>query len=136
MTGVISPRVSVVIPSWRGKIDHLRASLEAQTYQNYELIVVQGVAPAGRARNNGVTQSRGELILFIDDDATLGHPRVLEQLVTALDTDPAIGVVGSAKVLSPQASPLQRRIAAEIPRWVYPIVNEDIESNPALDHYG
>jgi GT2 family glycosyltransferase len=136
MTRLTSPRVSVVIPSRRGKIEQLQASLEAQTYQDYELIVVQGVAPAGRARNQGVTSSEGELMLFIDDDATLGHPRVLEQLVAVLESDPTIGVVGPSKILSPQASPLQRRIAAEIPRWVYPVVDDDTESNPATDRYG
>jgi GT2 family glycosyltransferase len=135
MTAVVAPRIAVIIPSWQGNVEPLRASLEAQTYQNYELIVVSGVSPAGRARNIGVARSQGELVLFIDDDATLGHPRVLEQLVATLDADPSIGVVGPSKLLSAQASPLQRRIAAEIPRWVCPVVDRDTESNPGLDHY-
>jgi len=129
-------RVSVVVPSWSGEIGRLRASLESQTCQDYELIVIAGVSPAGRARNQGVARARGEIIVFIDDDAYFGHDRVLEKLLTILDSDPAIGVVGSSKLIPPDANWFQRRTAAEVPRWVYPVVDQDTESNPPLDHYG
>jgi GT2 family glycosyltransferase len=76
------------------------------------------------------------LLLFIDDDAYFGHERVLELLVATLQADPTIGVVGPSKLIPPDATPLQRRIAAEVPRWVYPVMSEDAESNPPLDCYG
>lgn len=105
-------------------------------FSGYDLHIVTGVAPAARARNQGAAASSGDLIAFIDDDAFLGHPRVLAQLVACLDADPTIGVVGSSKLLPPDATPLQRRIAAEVPRWTYPIMERDTESNPPLDQYG
>lgn len=129
-------RVSLVIPSWNGQIDRLRASIEMQTFQDYELIVVTGVSPAGRARDLGVQHARGEIIVFIDDDAALGHEQVLETLITTIEGDETIGVVGPSKVVSPDATWLQQRIAHEVPRWVFPVVETDTESNPPLDHYG
>src|SRR3954453_8679632 len=133
--GPIYPRVSVVVPSWSGAVDRLVASLETQTYRDYELVVVTGVSPAGRSRNQGVAQAHGEIILFVDDDAYFGHERVVEMLVAALDRAPDIGVAGSSKLVPPQATPLQQRIAREVPRWIYPVVHEEVESNPPLDHY-
>ena len=131
-----SPKVSVVVPSWSGDVGRLRASLEQQTFRDYELIVVQGVSPGGLARNQGVARSAGELLMFVDDDAYLGHERVLESMVALLDAQPDVSVVGPSKLIPPDASWLQRRIAAEIPRWVYPVLSEDTESNPPLDRYG
>lgn len=130
------PSVSVIVPSWSGETERLRTSLAAQTFQDYELIVVQGVSPAATARNRGVAQSKSETIVFVDDDAYLGNERVLETLVTALHSSLDVGVVGSSKLIPPDASPLQRRIAAEVPRWVFPVVSEDTESNPPIDRYG
>jgi GT2 family glycosyltransferase len=131
-----SPRASIIVPSWTGEVSRLLASLKAQTYQDYELIVVQKTSPASRARNRGVTQSCGEVIVFVDDDAYFGHERVLEQLIAALDADPSVGVAGSSKLLPPNATRWQRWVAREVPRWTYPVVREDTESNPPTDHYG
>jgi GT2 family glycosyltransferase len=129
-------RVSVIVPSLRGAIGPLRASLAGQSLQEFELIVVAGVSPAALARNLGVARAHGEIVVFVDDDTTFGHPRVLEQLVSALDADPSVGVVGPAKQLSPGASRRQRLIAAQVPRWVSPVYDRDTESNPPLDGYG
>lgn len=131
-----TPFVSVVVPSWRGEVQRLCDSLARQSYRNYEVIVVRGVAPAGRARNEGVRQASGTMIAFIDDDAYLGHERVLETLVAVMQDDPTIGVVGPSKLIPPDASRFQRRVAREIPRWVYPVLTRDTESNPPLGRYG
>ena len=64
-----TPRVSIVVPSWTGDVTRLRRSIETQTFRDYEIVVVKGVSPASRARNQGVAQSRGELLVFVDDDA-------------------------------------------------------------------
>ena len=128
--------LSVIIPSWTGEVSRLRRSLASQTYQDFETIVVRGVSPAGRARNQGVAQASGELILFIDDDAFFGHERVLETMVTTLEADGSIGVVGPAKILPDGANWLQRRIAAQVPRAVIPAHDDDVESNPPVDGHG
>ncbi len=133
---VSSTPVSVVVPSSSGQIDRLRASLDLQTFQNYELIVVVGVSPAGRARDVGVQRARGEIIVFIDDDAVLAHAHVLETMIRMLESNERIGIVGPSKILSPDATWLQHRIAHEVPRWVFPVLETDTETNPPLDHYG
>ncbi len=128
--------VSIVIPSWSGDVRRVRESIERQTFRDCTVQVVRGVGPAARARNLGAAATSGRLLLFIDDDAYFGHERVLQTLVTTLESDPTIGVVGPSKLIPPNATWLQRRIAAEVPRWVYPALRGDAESNPPLDRYG
>lgn len=131
-----APRVSVIVPSWTGEIARLAASLEAQTFRDYEVEVVRGVSPAARARNVGAARARGTILLFIDDDAYFGHARVLEQLVAVLDRDPQVAVAGTAKLAPRTATPLQQAIARQVPRMIYPVTRRDRESNPPLDRYG
>jgi mycofactocin glycosyltransferase len=129
------PRVSVVIPSLTGDVARARASLDQQTMHDWELRVITGVRPAGRARNMGIAQTSAELVLFLDDDAEFGHERVLERMLAEM-TSPDIAVVGSSRVLPPKCTPLQRRIMREVARWEFPILNASLESNPPLDRYG
>jgi GT2 family glycosyltransferase len=129
------PRLSVVIPSLTGDVTRARASLSNQTVSDWDLCVVTGIRPAGRARNMGLAQTAGEFVLFLDDDAEFGHERVLEQMVAQM-TSSDIAVVGSSRVLPPKNTPLQRRIMREVPRWEFPVLDAPLESNPPLDRYG
>lgn len=131
----MSPRLSIIVPSLSGRIDAVQSSLASQTYCDWELIPVVGVSPAGRARNIGVARSTGGLLLFIDDDAVLGHPEVLSRMVSALEGSGA-SVVGAARVLPPGATALQRRIALEVPRWVSRIPEQVETADPPTDRYG
>jgi GT2 family glycosyltransferase len=130
------PRVSVVIPTLYGNVDGVVESIRRQTFTDFEIHVVAGVRPAARARNIGVAETSGALVVFVDDDARLGHDRVLETLVQVAESDTSLGVVGPSKILSPRATPLQRRIGTEVPRWQFPVVESDLESNPPIDRYG
>jgi GT2 family glycosyltransferase len=130
------PRVSIIVPTRNGEIGRLKKSLDSQTFQDYELIVTAGVSPAARARNQGVRRARADLFLFIDDDAYCGAPDMLERLVGVADEHPAFAVIGTAKILPPDASVLQRRIAREVSRWVFPVSETLLESNPATAEYG
>ena len=128
--------VSVIIPSRHGDVARLVESLASQTYRHFTVHVVSGLTPASRARNVGIAQARGDFFLFVDDDAVLGHAGVLESLVAALRADPTVGVVGSSKLLFPNATAFQRRVAREVPRWIYPAHKEAVKSSPPLDRYG
>lgn len=130
------PSISVVIPSLTGDVRRVRQSLENQSIRPVEINVVTGVRPAGHARNVGVAATGGELIMFIDDDAYVGHDDVLKQLVLTLVADPQVGVVGPSKLIPRAATWLQRQIAAQTPRWQFPVVDADLESNPPLRGYG
>jgi GT2 family glycosyltransferase len=83
----------------------------------------------------GVAQTMGEFILFLDDDAELGDEHVLERMLGDM-TSPDIAVVGSSKILPPHSTAFQRRVALEVPRWEFPILDVSVDSNPPLDRYG
>ena len=130
------PRVSVVIPTLHDRAEEVVESVRRQTFKDVEIHIVPGVRPAARARNIGVGETSGEFILFVDDDARLGHDKVLETLMRVAEGAEDVGVVGPSKILSPEATRLQRRIAKEVPRWEFPVVTADMESNPPVDRYG
>ena len=130
------PKVSIIIPSWTGEIDRLRESISGQSFDSYEVEVVTGVSPAARARNLGVARTKGDILLFIDDDAFFGNRHTLQKLVSLLESDPRIGVAGTSKLAPRNATPLQKAIARQVPRMVFPVSGENLESNPPLDGYG
>jgi len=103
--------ISIIIPT-RNRPESLRRALEnifRQSYKNFEVIVIddgseldicqavkdhpminvirQEQAGPNAARNNGFAQSRGEFLLFCDDDVEL-EPRFLEKMVQALTSNP------------------------------------------------
>lgn len=129
-------RVAAIIPTLSGKGEHLRAALQAQSRPPDEIHVIAGVRPNGKARNLGVAASTAEILLFIDDDAWPACPDLIERLVEPLLADEAIGVSGAARVLPPDASWFQRRVAAEIPRTVNRVPETPLETNPPLKGYG
>jgi glycosyltransferase involved in cell wall biosynthesis len=113
------PKVSVVIPCFNhGQfVDDAVSSVLAQSYNDYEIIVVndgstdqetnrlletysrkdthvittdnQGLAGA---RNNGIAASSGKYILPLDADDCI-EPKYLEQAVAVLERDPEVGIV-------------------------------------------
>ena len=103
-----NPRVSVVLPAYfsDGSIAQCLEAIEAQTFQDFEVVVVNS-SPETRtrdivtsrfprvifeqsttrllphaARNVGVSLARGDLLVFTDPDC-LPHPEWLESLVHA-----------------------------------------------------
>lgn len=122
--------IAVIIPSRDGCVAALQASIAQQTVQPHEVEVVVGVRPNGRARNLGVARTRGDLLVFVDDDAVLGNPHVIAHLVAPLRADPTVGVTGAAKLLPPDAPAWQRYVAREVPRIEHPVVAQTLETNP------
>jgi len=129
------PAVALVIPSLDGEVEPLLRSVRMQTLQPVEVAVVKGVRPNGRARNQGVAGTSAPLLVFVDDDATLGDEHVIANLVAPLLDDPTIGVTGASKLLPPVAPLFQRWVAREVPRVVHPVVQEPLESNPDPPSY-
>ena len=129
------PRIAVVIPTLTEPNPELLASIAAQHLQPIEIIVVRGITPNGKARNHGAAQTQADWVLFIDDDAVLGHADVLAQLYTASQHHHG-AVVGSARLLPPDAPPFQRHVAAQVARIEHPVVDHDTITTPvAPDFY-
>lgn len=128
--------ISAIIPSLKGDTATLEEALEKQTRAPDEIKVIKGVRPNGAARNLGVQSTNGDILLFVDDDAFPGSPDLVQNLVQPLIDDPTIGVTGAARVLPPNASWFQKRVAAEIPRTVNSIPSAALETNPPLNGYG
>jgi len=130
MTGV-----SLVVPSLSGDAEKLLASVARQTLVPAEVEVVRGVRPSGLARNLGVARTTCPVLVFADDDATLGADDTVASLVAPL-ADPTVGAVGTAKLLPAGSTPFQRRVARQVPRIVHPVVADMTESSPPADHFG
>lgn len=118
-----SPLVSVVIPSFN-QADFLADAIQSvlkQTYQNFEIIVVNDASPdhteevmnrffdrriqyivheknlrLPAARNTGMRASRGEIIALLDAD-DMFHPEKLEAHVNFLAAHPEVGVTYNAR---------------------------------------
>ncbi len=129
--------MTVLIPSLdgyrNGNVPFLISQIESQTFKDLEVIVVKGVRPNGRARNEGANRARGEILISIDDDVTLGHERVVENLVRCLESDQDLGLLGISKLIPKNSSWFQRRIAKEIPRSVSPVYDKLTEGD-LVDH--
>jgi glycosyltransferase involved in cell wall biosynthesis len=115
-----NPRLSIIIPVYN-HAEELGSCLEsifAQTYQNYEIIVVndgstdnftKAIEPyrnrvkvveqqnqgANQARNRGFSESKGELLLFCDADIVM-DPDMLDAMVQSLDNHPEVSFVYSS----------------------------------------
>ena len=120
-----TPRVSIVIPvcdRWRYTYHCLRSIVACDDRASYEVVVVDNASSDGTAEelasfeslvllrqetnrgyvegcNLGVAAARGELILLLNNDTEVTSGW-LDRLVSVLDEDEAVGVVGP-KLLFP-----------------------------------
>jgi len=114
-------KVSVIIPAFREVNSEVVDALNAQTYKDFEIIIVKGVSPNGRARNNGVQSAQGEVLVFIDDDAVLVHKEVLTNIVTPIFEDKA-DIVGASRRIPENSNWFAKAAARQLPLVETPIV--------------
>lgn len=134
------PFVSVIIPVGNGHERYVETaldSLEAQTFRNWEVIVVRdgdqdqdvfervmraypyarridsgNVHGAGWARNRGVEIARGPLLLYLDADDWL-HPEAIDKLLAEWNRNQAIiysDYIGKAMIAPKALSKFQDRL--------------------------
>lgn len=127
--------VSVIIPAYNAEtfLQETISSVKAQTYTNWEIIVVndgstdhtaelaakeagpnikvigQRNAGVSAARNKGLSVATGEYVVFLDADDIL-TPRFIESRVEGLREEPSAGFIGGLVETFPSASPLKTAI--------------------------
>ncbi|MBN2088331.1 glycosyltransferase [candidate division KSB1 bacterium] len=130
-----TPEVSVIIPTLdgfrEGYLPNLLDQLKQQSFQNFETIIIKGDPRQGRAINKGVGQSRGDIIIILDDDTQIGHIDLFRQLIKTIKSDASIGMVGVPNLIPQNASPVICSTMMQIPRKHSPMVNEITESDLA-----
>ncbi len=130
---LFNQKVSVIIPSFdgvrRGNVARLKEQLNTQTLKPFEVILSVGVSPNGRARNEGVKKASGDYYVFIDDDVTLGHERIIENLIRPFVEDKTVGMTGPSQLIPPDSNWLQRTAARQIPRSEFPVQQELVDSD-------
>lgn len=129
------PRVSVIIPSLdgyrNGCVPRLLESIHKQTFTDYDIHIVKGIFPQGKAINQGAADAGGEILIILDDDSALADEGVFEGLVQTLEAGPMIGMAGASIVLAPDATPFQQRAAQQFPRFNTPVVDRITDSDLA-----
>jgi GT2 family glycosyltransferase len=82
-------------------VDHneaLQADLRARLPAKVEIVANPGPRGLSTARNTAIARSRGEYVVFIDDDA-VAHDRWLARLLSAFEDPAVIGAGGHARPL-------------------------------------
>ncbi|MDZ4858776.1 MAG: glycosyltransferase [Candidatus Hydrogenedentes bacterium] len=129
------PRVSVIIPSWDGHrngcVPRLIESVRMQSFKDYDLHIVKGVSPQGKAINQGARGSRGEILIILDDDSELADAAVFETLVRVIDEDATVGFAGASIVSPLGATRFQLRAGEQFPRFNTPVVDRVTDSDLA-----
>lgn len=127
------PLVSIVIPTLDGKrrglLDDLLTDLHDQSLESFEVVLVIGDRRQGRAINRGVNAAGADIVVTMDDDTVIGTPRLLENLVEVLELKPDVGMVGASTVVPPGSGWFQKIASRQIPRRLFPIVEEITDSD-------
>jgi GT2 family glycosyltransferase len=129
----IVTRVSVVIPSWDASrnaiVEKLTLEIGRQTLPPIEIKVIERTSPNGHARNVGVEQTSGDVIVFLDDDIALGTSDVFRTFAQHLIQNPGLGMVGTSQLLPPESNRFQRRCAQQLSRSCSEVVQELTDSD-------
>lgn len=143
---MLNPKVSVLIPAYNA-MNYLPQTLEsalAQDFTDYEIIIVddgssdhiqdwfreevtdarvslvsQSNQGTSGARNNGISQARGEYIALLDAD-DLWASNKLSCQVKVLDENPMVGIVYSwLTLIDEQGHPTGRCVESDKEGWVW-----------------
>lgn len=99
--GAKLPKVSIIIPTFQRaeSLRECKESLWAQTYQDYEIILVTEEGALAKLRNEGARKAKGEYLIFIDDDVICA-PNWLASIVRTFEERPDCAGVSGPSVIT------------------------------------
>ncbi|MFH1492670.1 MAG: glycosyltransferase [Candidatus Omnitrophota bacterium] len=100
-----------------------------------EIHQIKGISTAGKARNIGAQRAKGEILIFIDDDISIGDDKALTKLIEPLIEDKSIGATFSALLIPSDSSSFQRSYADQIPRCEIPPVDKTTDAGAMSTHF-
>jgi len=122
--------VSIIVPCRCDKspVEALLAAIPLQDVSfPVEVVRINGISPSGKARNAGVHKAGGDILVFMDNDISFGHNRVLQNIVDPLIGDETIGVCGVSQCIPKDSNAFQRRCARELLHVEHPVVDQPTE---------
>jgi cellulose synthase/poly-beta-1,6-N-acetylglucosamine synthase-like glycosyltransferase len=128
-------KISVIIPTMSTIAPRLLEALRNQSWPPDEIEVVYSVRPNGRARNEGIARTSGDLLILIDDDAFPAQRDLIERLVSPLLADEGIGATGASRLIPPESNAFQRLTARQVARIENPVVHVPYETAPSPENY-
>jgi len=147
MTGALRPSIGVVVLTKGNRpadLDRGLRSLLAQRDVDLDVVVVgngwqpTGLPPGVKAhrlrenlgipagRNAGVPLVSGDLLFFLDDDASLPRTDILSRMAAQFAADPVLGLI-QPRVVDPHGRPAPRRWTPRVR------VGDPGESSPAMN---
>ncbi len=91
--------------------------------------MIERTSPNGHARNVGVEQTVGEIIVFLDDDIALGTTDIFQAFARYLVQNPKIGMVGTSQLLPPESNAFQRKCGDQLSRSSSEVVQQLTDSD-------
>ena len=111
------PKASIIISSFDGyrggNVPKLLEDIKEQDFKDVEIIIIKGISPLSRARNEGAKKAKGNYLIFMDDDIRLANKNTISSLIQTFGEDPKICIVGAARLIPEDASFFQRRTVKE-----------------------
>lgn len=119
--------ISVVIPCKKRDedVENLIRDINEQVLQDkYEIIVIEGIFPVSKARNEGAKRAKGEVLVFIDQDIRLGNMYIIERLVKPLSDREDVGITVTSLKIPPDGNSFEKQYAKEMPLSELPVLKE------------
>ncbi len=128
-------KISLIIPAGRPErrqqLDNVVDKLIRGTVPPDEVVIIENISPASRARNIGAQKATGDILIFADDDIIIEQDDLFERVITTLLSSDDIGICGTSQDIPIDADRFQRAYRRQFDRTYTPIYDIVIDSDMA-----